>query len=408
MSTTRLSWAYRESPIWSGFIFSDIPLATDSSLLQRTEWLLRVIKPDLAQSLLTPGEVLKWSAAADEEFPMTTEITVREPRRGYGEVFEVPVSIGPPEPVFLIGSRCSGSTLFRLMLGSHPDVACRRHAEVEDAFRLMKPGAGLPSDLSSYFAAIEGDYECSLSDLSVDRSLPLDQFLKQFWDQVAREDNAHLHMGTVHSNFSFIPKIWPEARYVYLYRDGRDVARSRVNLDWEGSYWSAIEKWIESEDEWQSMKSGLDSKSYLEVRYENLVLEMDSTLREVCSFLGVDFTNRVLNYTQTGSYTDLGPALVNQWKIDATEMDIRTAEARAGKHLKARSYPLSGLPVVRVDPGQARRLERKGIWKRRYRRARSRGFGNSFLQLLSRRLGLTRLHANVALTIDKRRQSRLD
>lgn len=336
---------------------------------------------------------------------MATEIAVHEPRHGDDAVLEIPVSIDRPEPTFLIGSRRSGSTLFRLMLGAHPDVAFRRHAEVEHAFRLMKPGGGLPSDLSSYFAAIESDYECSQSNLSADRSLPLDQVLKQFWDQAAREDNAYLNMGTVHANFSSIPKVWPEARYIYLYRDGRDVARSRINLGWEGSYWSAIGKWIESEDEWQRMKLDLDPKSYLEVRYEDLVLETDSTLREVCSFLGVAFTKRILSYTQTSSYKEPDPALVNQWKIDATEMDIRTAECRAGKHLEARSYPLSGLSIAEVDPSQAYRLERKGIWKRRFRRARSRGFGNSFLEILSRRFGLSRLHTSVALSIDKRRQS---
>ena len=336
---------------------------------------------------------------------MATEIRVQEPYQSDGDGSEVSVSVDRPEPVFVIGSRRSGSTLFRLMLDSHPDVAFRRHAELEHAFRLMKPGSELPSNLSSYFAALEGDYECFRRGLSVDRSLSLDQLLMKFWDEAVREDNAYLNMGTVHSNFSGIPKVWPEARYIYLYRDGRDVARSRVNLDWEGSYWSAIEKWIESEDEWKRMSLKLDPKNFLEVRYEDLVLETDSTLREVCAFLGVAFTKRVLSYTETSSYTEPDPALVGQWKVDATEMDIRTSESRAGRHLRARGYTLSGLPFLQVDPAQAHRLERNGIWKRRYRRARGQGFGNFCLEVLSRRLRLNRLHSSVALAIDKKRQS---
>jgi hypothetical protein len=86
-------------------------------------------------------------------------------------------------------------------------------------------------------------------------------------------------------------------------------------------------------------------------------------------------------------------------------MDIRTAEARAGKHLVARGYELSGFPPIEVDRATARRLDRKNIWKRRFRRARIQGFGNFILELVSRRLGLRRLHARVALSLEKKRQS---
>jgi hypothetical protein len=134
-------------------------------------------------------------------------------------------------------------------------------------------------------------------------------------------------------------------------------------------------------------------------------LDTESTLRKVCSFLEIRYTSDIFTYTQTSSYKKPDPALVSQWRIDATEMDIRTAEARAGKYLVARGYEPSGLPAIEVDNAMARRLERKDIWRRRFRRARFQGFGNFILEVVSRRLGLSRLHSGVALTIDKKRQS---
>ena len=289
------------------------------------------------------------------------------------------------------------------MLASHPDVAFRRHAEIEHAFRLITPETGVPSDLRAYLAAIEGDYECVRSGLRVDRSLPMDELLRKFWDEFAREDDAAVNMGTVHSNFSQVPLIWPNARFIYLYRDGRDVARSRINLDWEGSYWSAIKKWMESEEEWARMKSELKPGSFLEVRYEDLILETQGTLRKVCAFLGVPFSSEVMNYTETSSYKEPDPKLVGQWRRDATDLDIRSAESRAGEYLKGRGYELSGLPPMAVSASMARRFNRAGIWERRYRRLRFRGITNYILEAVSRRAGLRGLHARVSLAINKRR-----
>lgn len=340
----------------------------------------------------------------DEEFIMSIKIDVHDLLPDHEDHCEISHRAETPDPVFLVGSRRSGSTLFRLMLGSHPDVAFRRHAEIEHAFRLMSPSEGLPSDLTAYFSALEGDYECVQSGLKVDRSLPLDELLNKFWDESVRNDEAALNMGTVHSNFSLIPRVWPKARFIYLYRDGRDVARSRINLDWEGTYWSAIRKWIDSEQEWAAMKPGLNPGSYLEVRYEDLVLETKPTLQKVCAFLDIPFSSDFFNYTETSSYKKPDPNLVGQWRKDATDLDIRSAEARAGQYLKVRGYEMSGLPPMQVDRNQARKFDRKGVWKRRYRRVRFQGLKNYVLEVASRRIGLSRIHASVSLAIDKRRR----
>lgn len=334
---------------------------------------------------------------------MTSEIVDRDALRAGEQKSEDPRKVENAEPVFLVGSRRSGSTLFRVMLASHPDVTFRRHAEIEHAFRLITPERGVPSDTSQYLAAIEGDYECVQSGLRVDRSLPMVELLRKFWSEFAREDGSAVNMGTVHSNFSQIPRVWPDAKFIYLYRDGRDVARSRINLDWEGSYWSAIKKWVESEDEWARMKSELKPGTYIEVRYEDLILGTSDTLEKVCAFLGIPFSSDVMNYTETSSYREPDPRLVGQWRKDATEMDIRSAESLAGEHLRGRGYELSGLPSMEVSVSMARRFDRVGIWSRRYRRLRFRGPVNYLLEAVSRRLGLSRLHTRVSLSINKRR-----
>ena len=117
---------------------------------------------------------------------MASEIAARDALRAGEQKPEGPRKAGNLEPTFLVGSRRSGSTLFRVMLASHPDVTFRRHAEIEHAFRLITPERGVPSDTSQYLAAIEGDYECVRSGLRADRSLPMVELLRKFWRDFAQ------------------------------------------------------------------------------------------------------------------------------------------------------------------------------------------------------------------------------
>ncbi|MEE3328805.1 MAG: hypothetical protein VX252_15815, partial [Myxococcota bacterium] len=134
------------------------------------------------------------------------------------------------------------------------------------------------------------------------------------------------------------------------------------------------------------------------------VLETKPTLQKVCAFLDIPFSSDFFNYTETSSYKKPDPNLVGQWRKDATDLDIRSAEARAGQYLKVRGYEMSGLPPMQVDRNQARKFDRKGVWKRRYRRVRFQGLKNYVLEVASRRIGLSRIHASVSLAIDKRRR----
>jgi hypothetical protein len=91
-----------------------------------------------------------------------------------------------------------------------------------------------------------------------------------------------------------IAQLLPEARFVHMVRDGRDVALSVLPL-WFGptSLEEAASWWVERV---RAGRRDGPALNYLEVRYEHLVERPIEELRRVCAFVGVDFRTEMLTY----------------------------------------------------------------------------------------------------------------
>lgn len=94
-----------------------------------------------------------------------------------------------------------------------------------------------------------------------------------------------------------LSRLFPSARFIHLIRDERDVASSYLSIPmFEGGIWQASLRWRD----WVSagIRSGrrLPPGRYVEVRYEDLVADTDRQLRELCSFLDLEFDGTMLNY----------------------------------------------------------------------------------------------------------------
>jgi len=91
-------------------------------------------------------------------------------------------------------------------------------------------------------------------------------------------------------------QLLPEARFVHLIRDGRDVALSLRTMwfspgdemEKQALYWR---QYIEA-----GRRSGATRRDYLEVRYEELITKPQETLERICGFLDLDFDAGMLNY----------------------------------------------------------------------------------------------------------------
>jgi hypothetical protein len=91
-----------------------------------------------------------------------------------------------------------------------------------------------------------------------------------------------------------IASVLPEARFVHVIRDGRAVWQSIRSLWFKPGTVEETAAW------WQKgIATGRRDGSlvpYLEVRYEDLVLEPERTLRAVCDFLELDWEPSMLDF----------------------------------------------------------------------------------------------------------------
>jgi hypothetical protein len=152
----------------------------------------------------------------------------------------------------------------------------------------------------------------------------------------------------------------PEALFVHIIRDGRDIALSLRKLgDFHPFPWSRRPRSLEETAlywEWMVQKgcrSGREiANDYVEIRYEDLVENPHRTLKGLGEFLDHDLdydrikTAALGTLSKTNSSfreeaTDAGFNPVQRWKQRLSQDQVAALEWQIGKTLEAVGYPLS-------------------------------------------------------------------
>jgi hypothetical protein len=286
-------------------------------------------------------------------------------------------------PCFLVGSVRSGTTLLRLMLDHHPELAF--FSEFEFSVELIE-GEDWPS-LETYRDYLETNRNFLDSGFEVDPRLDYPGLVRSFLEQKRERDRKPRFGATVHVNFDKLTRIWPDAVFIHILRDPRDVGRSRIDLGWSGNMHTAVSTWIEAEDTWDELGQVVPPDRRFEVRYDDLVREPEPTLRRLCDFLGLRFDRSMLSYPQTTTYAPPDPGLIDQWRRKLSPTAIQLAEATVGRRLVDRGFEPSGLPPIAITPWKSRLLR----WQNRFGclafRARRFGVDVVLSQMLINRVG---------------------
>jgi Sulfotransferase family len=209
-----------------------------------------------------------------------------------------------PAP-FVVGAPRSGTTLLRLMLDAHPDLAIP--AETNFIPRVAEECAAASDSAEAFCTALVsldrwGDFRVDGQRLRerVARISPFDvaeafrafyQLCAERFDKPRWGDKTPTYL----LEMTKIQAILPEARFVHIVRDGRDCAVSTKDL-WFGpeggahaGFW-----WYSMMNEARMQATQLDH--YLEVRYEDLVADAEPVLRQVCEFADLPWDPAVLRY----------------------------------------------------------------------------------------------------------------
>src|SRR5690242_9279390 len=129
-------------------------------------------------------------------------------------------------PVFLVGAERSGTTLLRLMLDHHPEIAFLHEFEV--AVLTMPARGGFPT--REALLAFLRTHRSPRFVFDVDERLDAPALLRAMLEQKRTRDRKPRLGATCHVHFDRLLRLWPEASFIKLVRDPRDVARSSIGM----------------------------------------------------------------------------------------------------------------------------------------------------------------------------------
>ena len=172
----------------------------------------------------------------------------------------------------------------------------------------------------------------------------------------------------------------PEAHFIHIIRDGRDVALSLLEVSWgPKTVEDAAVQWTTQIR--RARRKARSVAHYSEVRYEGLVADPEPIIRRVCEFCDLSFDAAMLAYHRTaparmkgvardlelgGGHGEIGAeerarqhALVSEaprgeragrWRTDMQPRDVAAFEAIAGPTLAELGYELVEASAARNTP----------------------------------------------------------
>ena len=214
---------------------------------------------------------------------------------------------GAPPPIFVVGVARSGTTLLRLMLDAHPDLAIPPETHfIPAVIKACNKGANPHEEA---LGAITGhrrwpDFGLDESELrkrfEAHRKLTAGAALREFYEAYAAKEGKE-RWGDKSTNYvrklRAIRNALPEARFVHLIRDGHDVALSQVDVHFgPESIREAAEKWTREVS--KARRQGPKVGHYTEVRYEELIADPEPVLRRIAAATDLPWDDAMLDYQE--------------------------------------------------------------------------------------------------------------
>jgi hypothetical protein len=234
------------------------------------------------------------------------------------------------QPIFVVGAGRSGSSLFHQMFTEHPRVAwmsalCDRHPDRLATHRALMRAIDFPvigtvlkrrwesAECYGFWDHFFRGFSQPCRDLRAEDATPrVKSRLQRAVEGLVTPRRSRLLVKvTGWPRVAFLHAVFPDARFIHVYRDGRAVANSLLQVDfWRG--WQGPEQWRwgplddELRREWEAhdrsfvalagiqwkilMRAAEDAKraipaaSFIDVRYEEFAKHPVETFREITDF----------------------------------------------------------------------------------------------------------------------------
>lgn len=249
----------------------------------------------------------------------------------------------PNQPVFIIGSPRSGTSIFNKMIAECEDVA-----NFSEAIYIWSPGDKDP----------ECDHVKGASDATDEEARRIKGAFGFY--QFSRRKRIFVNKCPRSSvRLPFIEAIFPEAKYIHVYRDGRAVVSSILDLierepfrqsiplgafckpaDWRELV--KMEPLVRHACQWRDImqtiredSGAIDKKQWLDVSYEEFCRKPGETMSSVFEFMGArPGKEQIRNIENMPQKND------QKWRQRFSDEEIASMNEIMGQQLRAYNYDL--------------------------------------------------------------------
>ena len=278
--------------------------------------------------------------------------------------------------VFIVGCPRSGTTLLQRMVNGHSQIAitseARWVAECFEERRGVTSHGMVTPELISYllnhprFARLHIGREKLIALMQDGGPVSYPSFVTGIFDLYGRRKRKALAGNKTPAfvrKLGLLNTLWPQARFIHLIRDGRDVYLSVANWhkayqpDKPGSYVTWREDPVSTTAFWWELNVRLGRQvgqslgvgSYHELRYESLVTHPQEQCASLCTFLGLRYDDNMLRFHEGKTRNDPGLSAKRAWRPITSGLrnwgsqmpaeDTERFEAAAGELLDELGYP---------------------------------------------------------------------
>ena len=271
--------------------------------------------------------------------------------------------------VAIVGVGRSGTTLLMSMLNAHPEVTfppefhfINQHLAKEPKATLDEAVLRLQND--TRFQRLQLDLDEVIRPFKGERPFSMPALYQEILQYYAQQQNVKIIGDKAPKYVEYLPTIkhiFPKAKIIHLIRDPRDVYLSRTKAAWSSDR-SDILQFLAYRSQYnlgRHQGPQLFGTNYMEVQYENLLLQPAVELKKICQMLDIAFANDMLQFSKSAKQlvaSDemswkkevLGPLLtnnMNKWEKELTPKQIARIETACTPTfqdgLYAKAYPSS-------------------------------------------------------------------
>ncbi len=218
------------------------------------------------------------------------------------------------QAIQMIGTQRSGSNLLRLLLNQYNEIVAPHPPHILQRFLPLLPLYGDLTDQQNMAELV--DDVCTMIEVNpvpwtgvkLDREkiqancrIPhLTEIFRVVYDELAISNSASQwlckSMANVHY-FEMMEANGIHPAYLYLFRDGRDVACSfKKAIVGEKHVYHIAKQWKEDQDACLKLQEAINPERFFRMRYENLLRSPESEMQQVSRFLNIEYDPAIFNY----------------------------------------------------------------------------------------------------------------